>query len=115
MTQAEDLVRSTTRALAETVQAVRPLPPLPQASATPAEVSHGRGWHRAGWLLPLAAAASVVVIVLASVVVLVTEPVMVLPDCLTVLESLTVVDVGTGGLERQLELLLDGAAVDGVR
>ena len=69
MTQAEDLVRSTTRALGGTVQAVRPFRPLPLAPASPAEVSHGRGWHRARWLLPLAAAASVVVIVLASVIV----------------------------------------------
>jgi hypothetical protein len=70
MTPAEDLVRSTTRALAGTVQVVRPLPPLSLAPARPAEVSHRRGWHRAGRrLLPLAAAASVVVIMLASVIV----------------------------------------------
>jgi hypothetical protein len=61
MTQTEDLVRSTTRALAGTVQAVRPLPPLQQAPRLD-EVSRGR-------LLPLAAAASVVVIVLASLIV----------------------------------------------
>ncbi len=68
MTRTEDLVRSTTRALAGTVQAVRPLPPHPQAP-WPGQVLRGRGRRWAGWLFPLAAAASVVVIVLASVIV----------------------------------------------
>lgn len=68
MTRTEDLVRSTTRALAGTVQAVRPLPPLPQSRVCDApgrqHVKRARGW-----LFPLAAAAGVVVIVLASVIV----------------------------------------------
>jgi hypothetical protein len=101
MTQIEDLVRSTTRALAGAVDAVRPLPELPQAPSLD-EVFRRRGWRRAaplaaaarlraaqsaaadvtavrdaperrhvkrarGWLIPLAAAASVMVIVAASV------------------------------------------------
>jgi hypothetical protein len=68
MTDIEDLVQSTTRALAGTVSGIRPLPPLPQ-EPSPDEVSRKRGWHarRArGWLIPLAAAASVLLIVAAS-------------------------------------------------
>ena len=67
MTQAEDLVRSTTRALAGTVRTVRPLPPLPQAPWLD-EVTRGRRWHWADWLTPLAAAAAVTVVVAVLVV-----------------------------------------------
>jgi len=75
MTRTEDLVRSTTRALAGTVQAVRPLSPLPQTARLDADgmgvrdAPERRPVKRArGWLFPLAAAASVVIIVLASVI-----------------------------------------------
>jgi hypothetical protein len=71
MTQTEDLVRSTTRALAETVREVRPLPPLPQASRLD-EPARGRGrrWAGwAGWLAPLAAAAAMTAVVVGLVVV----------------------------------------------
>lgn len=52
MTQIEDLVRSTTRALAGTVGTVRPLTALPQEPSLD-EVSRRRSWradqrHRAG-------------------------------------------------------------------
>ena len=68
MTHIEDLVQSTTRALAGTVDAVRPLPALPQAPSLD-EVSRRRGRRRAtgSWLIPLAAAASVMLIVAAAV------------------------------------------------
>ena len=107
MTQIEDLVRSTTRALAGTVGTVRPLTALPQEPSLD-EVSRRRSWRRAappaplaapapaarlraaqhaaadatavrdapgrqhakrarGWLIPLAAAASVLAIVAAAV------------------------------------------------
>ena len=71
MTQTEDLVRSTTRALAETVRAVRPLPPLPQAPRPDAPTGgRGRRWAgRAGWLAPLAAAAAMTAVVAGLVVV----------------------------------------------
>ena len=60
MTPAEDLVRSTTRALADTVQAVRPLPPLPQ---TPSRNEAAPGHRtRSAWVAPLAAAAAVIII-----------------------------------------------------
>ena len=74
MTQTEDLVRSTTHALAETVRAVRPLPPLPQALPLD-EPARGRGrrWASwggwAGWLVPLAAAAAMTAVVVGLVVV----------------------------------------------
>ena len=109
MTQIEDLVRSTTRALAGTVGTVRPLPALPQEPSLD-EVSRRRSWRRAappaplaapapaarlraaqnaaadatavrdapgrqhvkrarGWLIPLAAAASVLAIVAAAAVI----------------------------------------------
>jgi hypothetical protein len=67
MTQTEDLVRSTTRALAGTVRTVRPLPPLPQAPWLD-EVTRGHGWRWAGWLAPLAAAAAMTVVVAVLVV-----------------------------------------------
>lgn len=67
MTQTEDLVRSTTQALAGTVRAVRPLAPLPQAP-WPDEVTRGRGRRRAGWLAPLAAAAAMTLVVAGLVV-----------------------------------------------
>ncbi len=54
MKQTEDLVRSTTRALAGTVRAVRPLPPLPEAPSRN-EVPPGAGPGRPGsrrWLPP---------------------------------------------------------------
>jgi hypothetical protein len=60
MKQTEDLVRSTTRALAGTVRAVRPLPPLPEAPARN-EVTSGHR-TRPPWVAPLAAAAAVIVI-----------------------------------------------------
>jgi len=68
MTQTEDLVRSTTRALAGTVRAVRPLPPLPQARRLD-ELTRGRGRRWAGWLAPLAAAAAMTAVVAGLVVV----------------------------------------------
>ena len=67
MTQAEDLVRSTTRALAGTVQAVRPLHPFDEVVHDAPERQHVK--RARGWLFPLAAAASVAGIVLASVIV----------------------------------------------
>jgi hypothetical protein len=73
MTHIEDLVRSTTRALAGTVDAVRPIPELSREPSLE-EVSRRRGAperrpaRRArAWLIPLAAAASVLAIVAASV------------------------------------------------
>jgi hypothetical protein len=60
MNQTEDLVRSTTRALAGTVRAVRPLPPLPEAPWRN-EVTSGHR-SRPAWVAPLAAAAAVIVI-----------------------------------------------------
>lgn len=68
MTETEDLVRSTTHAVAGTVRDVRPLPPLPQAPWLD-EVSPGRGRRRAGWLAPLAAAAAMTVVVAVLVIV----------------------------------------------
>jgi hypothetical protein len=62
MTQTEDLVRSTTRALAETVREVRPLPPLPQAPRLD-ELTRRRARRWAGWLAPLAAAAAMTALV----------------------------------------------------
>jgi hypothetical protein len=60
MKQTEDLVRSTTRALAGTVRAVRPLPPLPEASSRN-EVTPGHR-TRPSWVAPLAAAAAIIII-----------------------------------------------------
>lgn len=60
MNQTEDLVRSTTRALAGTVRAVRPLPPLPEAPWRN-EVTSGHR-SRPSWVAPLAAAAAVLII-----------------------------------------------------
>jgi hypothetical protein len=60
MNQTEDLVRSTTRALAGTVRAVPPLPPLPEAPWR-SEVTSGHR-TRPAWVAPLAAAAAVIVI-----------------------------------------------------
>jgi hypothetical protein len=70
MTDTENLVRSTTRALAGTVQAIRPLPPLPQAPRLD-EYARGRGRLRrwGGWLAPLAAAAAITMVVAVLVVV----------------------------------------------
>jgi hypothetical protein len=53
MTHIEDLVRSTTRALAGTVGTVRPLPALPEEPSLD-EVSRRRGWRRAALPAPLA-------------------------------------------------------------
>ena len=60
MKQTEDLVRSTTRALAGTVSAVRPLPPLPEAAAS-GGVTRGHR-TRPAWIAPLAAAAAVIIV-----------------------------------------------------
>ncbi len=60
MKQTENLVRSTTRALAGTVRAVRPLPPLPEAPWRN-EVTSGHR-SRPPWVAPLAAAAAVLII-----------------------------------------------------
>jgi len=60
MKQTEDLVRSTTRALAGTVRAVRPLPPLPEAPGRDEVAPRHR--TRPPWAAPLAAAAAVLII-----------------------------------------------------
>jgi hypothetical protein len=60
MTDTEDLVRSTTRALAATVSAVRPLPPLEEALRRN-EVTPGHR-TRPAWLAPLAAAAAIIIL-----------------------------------------------------
>jgi hypothetical protein len=60
MKQTEDLVRSTTRALAGTVRDVRPLPPLPEAPGR-YEVTSGHR-TRTRWIASLAAAAAVLII-----------------------------------------------------
>jgi hypothetical protein len=60
MSQTEDLVRSTTRALAGTVRAVRPLPPLLEAPGRDEVTARRR--TRPAWVAPLAAAAAVIVI-----------------------------------------------------
>jgi hypothetical protein len=60
MKQTEDLVRSTTRALAGTVRAIRPLPPLPEAPWR-GEVAASRR-TRPAWVAPLAAAAAIVIV-----------------------------------------------------
>ncbi len=60
MKQTEDLVRSTTRALAGTVRAVRPLPPLPEAPSRN-EVTPGHR-TRPAWVAPLAAAAAIIIV-----------------------------------------------------
>ena len=60
MKQTEDLVRSTTRALAGTVRVIRPLPPLPEAPGRN-EVTSGHR-TRPPWIAPLAAAAAVIII-----------------------------------------------------
>jgi hypothetical protein len=65
MNQTEDLVRSTTRALAGIVRAVRPLPPLQEAPARHA-VAPGRR-IRPAWVAPLAAAAAIIIIAAGSV------------------------------------------------
>jgi len=61
MTQTEDLVRSTTRALAGTVRAARPLPPLPEAPRL--NEVNPRHRNRPAWVAPLAAAAAVILLV----------------------------------------------------
>jgi hypothetical protein len=66
MKQTEDLVRSTTRALAGTVRAVRPLPPLPEAPMCD-EVTLGHR-TRPAWVAPLAAAAAIIVIAAGGVI-----------------------------------------------
>ena len=66
MTHVEDLVQSTTRALAGTVGGVRPLPALPQEPSAD-EVSRRRGRRRVARLAPFAAAVGVILIVAASV------------------------------------------------
>ena len=60
MTQAEDLVRSTTGALAGTVRAVRPLPALPEAPGRHEGTARRR--TRPAWVAPLAAAAAIVIV-----------------------------------------------------
>jgi hypothetical protein len=68
MKQTEDLVRSTTRALAGTVRAVRPLPPLPPLPEAPSrnEVTPAHR-TRSAWVAPLAAAAAVSIVAAGSV------------------------------------------------
>ncbi|HZR48175.1 MAG TPA: hypothetical protein VFB06_01525 [Streptosporangiaceae bacterium] len=65
MNQTEDLVRSTTRALAETVRAVPPPPPIPEAAWRDQVTSGHR--TRSAWAAPLAAAAAVVVVAVGAV------------------------------------------------
>jgi hypothetical protein len=60
MKQTEDLVRSTTRALAGTVRAIRPLPPLPEAPSRN-EVTPGHR-TRPAWVAPLATAPAIIII-----------------------------------------------------
>jgi len=60
MKRTEDLVRSTTRALAGTVRDVRPLPALPEAPRRD-EVTSGHR-TRPAWVAPLAAAAAVIIV-----------------------------------------------------